>query len=189
MLLLLIFAGNNTFIGLLRFVMSPKMVRRRVLDFTGSTTFSRVSSSSAAVLTGDTSSASNEHESKRFAPTKGVVDVIHELVGDIPKLLHKLRLLASTVRRFKLSHTEALVLPDEPRWVTFRQSNKQSSSAEALGDVAAHAAAQAALAWAAMAACAAKIWAALGEQGGMSQAPGGKNGDAPAPKAWEGDLP
>jgi len=178
-MLLLIVAGNVTFIGLLRFVMSPNMVRRRVLDFTGSATFSGVSSSSVAALPGTNSGAYEDKAPKPVAPPKGVIEAMCLLEGDIPKLLHKLRLLASPVRRFKLSHTEARVLPDDPRRIKFRQS----SSATASGDVAAHAAAQAALVWAAMAACIDMISAALGEQDGMSQAPGGKKGDAPTPWA------
>jgi len=177
MMLLLIVAGNVTFIGLLRFVMSPNMVRRRVLDFTGSATFSGVSSSSVAALPGTNSGAYEDKAPKPVAPPKGVIEAMCLLEGDIPKLLHKLRLLASPVRRFKLSHTEARVLPDEPRRIKFRQS----SSGTALGDVAAHAAAQAALVWAAMAACIDMISAAPGEHDGMSQAPGGKKVDAPAP--------
>jgi len=177
MMLLLIAAGNVTFIGLLRFVMSPKMVRRRVLDLTGSATFSGVSSSSVAALPGTNSGASEDKALKLLAPPKGVVEAMCLLDGDIPKLLYKLRLLASPVRRFKLSHTEARVVPDDPRRIKFRQS----SSAAAVGVVAAHAEAQAALVWADMAACTAIISAALGEQGGMSQAPGGNKLDAPTP--------
>jgi len=179
MMLLFIAAGSVTFIGLVRFVMSPKMVRRRVLDLTGSATFSGVSSSSVAALPGTNSGASEDKALKLLAPHKGVVEAMCLLDGDIPKLLNKLRLLASPVRRFKLSHTEARVLPDDPRRIKFRQS----SSAAAVGVVAAHAEAQAALVWADMAACIDMMSAALGEQGGMSQAPGGKKVDAPAPWA------
>mmetsp|Transcript_62072 Transcript_62072/g.202530 ORF Transcript_62072/g.202530 Transcript_62072/m.202530 type:complete len:311 (-) Transcript_62072:557-1489(-) len=197
---LLIAAGSITFIGL-KFVMSPKMVRRRVLGFTGSASFSGVSSSSSwvlllaarAALPGTNSGVSHERAQKPFEAADGVAAAAVEalraaalLIGEGAQKLPKAqwRPLASPVSKFRLSQTEAVVLPEAPRRIKVRQSN----SAAAFGDAAAHAAAQAAEACAARAACAAMICAAMicasvGEHGteAASQAPAGKNGDGEAP--------
>mmetsp|Transcript_63111 Transcript_63111/g.180939 ORF Transcript_63111/g.180939 Transcript_63111/m.180939 type:complete len:223 (-) Transcript_63111:445-1113(-) len=176
---LIAIVGSVTFIGL-RFVMSPKILRRWVLGLACNATFSGVSSSSALAWRGTNSGASEDREAPKhfLPPPKGVEDAIGVLDGEKPKLwnsLPKLRLLTS-LKRFSLSQEDGVVLFDEPRRIKFTQSS--SAGASALGDIAAHAAAQVAQACAAMAACAAKIWAGDGGHG-VSQAPGGKYGDFP----------
>jgi len=196
---LLIAAGSITFMGL-KFVMSPKMVRRRVLCFAGNASFSGVSSSPSwvlllavrAALPGTNSGASDERAPKPFEAPDGVATAAVEalraaavLIGEGAQKLPKAqwRPLASPVSKFKLSQTGAVVFPEAPRRIKFRQSN----SAAAFGDAAAHAAAQAAAqaaeACAAMTACAAMICAAIGEHGteAAPQAPERKNGDEEAP--------